>query len=80
MPQNQVQHRPKRLFVRTPRFFKLGDNHPDTALAQIGMIGMVLNFVVAVAVSKMTKSPPVEIRKLVDSIRVPRGAGDAHAH
>jgi cation/acetate symporter len=46
----------------------------------IGVVGMVLNFVVAVAVSKMTKSPPVEIRKLVDSIRVPRGAGDAHAH
>ena len=46
----------------------------------IGVVGMVLNFVVAIAVSKMTASPPVEIRKLVDSIRVPRGAGDAHAH
>ena len=46
----------------------------------IGVVGMVLNFGVAIAVSKMTASPPVEIRKLVDSIRVPRGAGDAHAH
>ncbi|MCA0909856.1 sodium:solute symporter family protein [Qipengyuania gaetbuli] len=46
----------------------------------IGVVGMVLNFAVAIAVSKMTASPPVEIRKLVDSIRVPRGAGDAHAH
>ena len=34
---------------------------------------------IAIAVSKMTASPPVEIRKLVDSIRVPRGAGDARA-
>ena len=46
----------------------------------IGVVGMVLNFGVAIAVSRMTASPPVEIRKLVDSIRVPRGAGDAHAH
>ncbi|UYH54934.1 cation acetate symporter [Qipengyuania sp. SS22] len=46
----------------------------------IGVVGMVLNFVIAIVVSRMTASPPVEIRKLVDSIRVPRGAGDAHAH
>ena len=46
----------------------------------IGVIGMLLNFAVAIAVSRMTASPPIEIRKLVDSIRVPRGAGDAHAH
>ena len=46
----------------------------------IGVIGMLINFAVAIAVSKMTASPPVEIRKLVDSIRVPRGAGDAHVH
>ena len=46
----------------------------------IGVVGMVLNFAIAIAVSKVTASPPVEIRKLVDSIRVPRGAGDAHAH
>ena len=46
----------------------------------IGVIGMVLNFAVAIVVSRLTASPPIEIRKLVDSIRVPRGAGDAHAH
>ena len=46
----------------------------------IGVVGMVLNFVVAIAVSKMTASPPVEVRKLVDSIRVPRGAASAHVH
>lgn len=46
----------------------------------IGVVGMVINFAIAIAVSKMTKSPPVEIRKLVDSIRVPRGAGEAHVH
>ena len=46
----------------------------------IGVIGMLINFGVAIAVASVTKSTPVEIRKLVDSIRVPRGAGDAHAH
>ncbi|MEO1046579.1 MAG: sodium:solute symporter family protein [Pseudomonadota bacterium] len=46
----------------------------------IGVIGMLVNFAIAIAVSRMTDSPPLEVRKLIDSIRVPRGAGDAHAH
>ena len=46
----------------------------------IGVIGMLINFGVAIAVASVTKSTPADIRKLVDSIRVPRGAGDAHAH
>ncbi len=46
----------------------------------IGVIGMLINFGVAIAVASMTAGTPVEIRKLVDSIRVPRGAGEAHAH
>ncbi|MHA7819125.1 MAG: sodium:solute symporter family protein [Erythrobacter sp.] len=46
----------------------------------IGVVGMVINFAVAIGVASMTARTPVEIRKLVDSIRVPRGAGEAHAH
>ena len=46
----------------------------------IGVIGMLINFGVAMAVASVTAKTPAEIRKLVDSIRVPRGAGDAHAH
>ncbi len=46
----------------------------------IGVIGMLINFGIAIAVASMTGKTPVEIRKLVDSIRVPRGAGEAHAH
>ena len=38
----------------------------------IGVIGMVLNFAVAIAVAKFTKAPPKEISWLVDKIRVPR--------
>lgn len=38
----------------------------------IGAIGMVLNFVVAITVAKFTATPPPQIAKLVDNIRVPR--------
>ncbi|MEM8696135.1 MAG: sodium:solute symporter family protein [Pseudomonadota bacterium] len=46
----------------------------------IGVIGMLLNFAVALVVSRMTASPPIEVRRLIDSIRVPRGAGTASTH
>ena len=46
----------------------------------IGTVGMVLNFIVAWAVSRMTPPPPEHIQHLVEDIRVPRGAGEAVAH
>jgi cation/acetate symporter len=45
-----------------------------------GAIGALVNFGVAYLVSSMSKEPPVEIQDLVESIRVPRGAGAAQAH
>jgi cation/acetate symporter len=44
----------------------------------IGSVGMVINFVVAIAVSAVTKPPPQEIQDLIENIRVPKGAGEAH--
>ncbi len=44
----------------------------------IGTLGMVINFAVALAVSRITPSPPAEVGELVERIRVPRGAGPAH--
>ena len=38
----------------------------------IGTLGMILNFVVAIVVSKVTAPPPAEIQHLVESIRVPK--------
>jgi len=38
----------------------------------IGSLGMILNFVVAIVVSKMTGEPPKEIQDLVESIRIPK--------
>ncbi|MCY4205663.1 MAG: cation acetate symporter [Bacteroidetes bacterium] len=37
----------------------------------IGAIGMILNFIVAITVSRFTPPPPASIRALVDRIRVP---------
>jgi cation/acetate symporter len=38
----------------------------------IGSIGMLINFVVAIIISNVTKAPPQEIQDLVESIRVPK--------
>ena len=44
----------------------------------IGTVGMLLNFAVAWTVSRLTPPPPASIRRMVDLIRIPRGAGVAH--
>jgi len=46
----------------------------------IGTLGMVLHFVVAYFVSRATPPPPQEIQELVESIRLPSGAGAAIDH
>ncbi|MDP1696398.1 MAG: sodium:solute symporter family protein [Xanthomonadaceae bacterium] len=43
----------------------------------IGSIGMLINFVLTLAVSRVTAPPPEHIQHLVENIRVPRGAGAA---
>ena len=42
-----------------------------------GSIGAIINFAVAYLVSSVTEEPPQEIQDLVESIRVPKGAGAA---
>ena len=69
-------------------YFKLWD--PSANIAEnwflgispegIGVIGMVINFAVALTVMKLTPPPPAEIGELVEVIRTPGGAGAAHAH
>jgi cation/acetate symporter len=43
-----------------------------------GTIGMLLNFAVAIPVALLTAPPSREVQDLVESIRVPIGAGQAH--
>jgi cation/acetate symporter len=45
-----------------------------------GPIGALLNFGAAYLVSSMTAEPPQEIQDLVESVRIPRGAGAATGH
>ena len=45
-----------------------------------GAVGALVNFVVAFTVSAMTKPIPQEISELVESVRIPRGAGAAQDH
>ena len=45
-----------------------------------GAIGALVNFVVAYVVAGMTEETPQEIKDLVESVRVPRGAGAAQDH
>jgi cation/acetate symporter len=45
-----------------------------------GAVGAAVNFAVAYIVAGMTKETPQEIKDLVESVRVPRGAGAAQDH
>ena len=46
----------------------------------IGTIGTLLHLIVALVVSRMTPEPPAHIQELVENIRIPSGAGEAHDH
>ncbi|MBS7457093.1 sodium:solute symporter family protein [Coralloluteibacterium stylophorae] len=61
------------------------ENTPDNWLFGIappsfGAVGAVLNFVAAYITMKLTRPVPEHVRGLVESIRVPRGAGVATGH
>lgn len=77
------------IFVYKGWFFIPGTNNlPDTAAnyvfgispLSIGSVGAMLNFIVAYVVSSATEEPPVAVQELVESIRVPKGAGAATHH
>lgn len=45
-----------------------------------GVVGALVNFAVALVVSKVTAEPPERIQDLVEDIRVPMGSDVAHVH
>lgn len=45
-----------------------------------GSVGAVVNFAVAIVVSRLYAEPPKEVQDMVEDIRVPSGAGAAHDH
>ncbi|GAB6263882.1 cation acetate symporter [Photobacterium sp. CCB-ST2H9] len=46
----------------------------------IGTLGMCVNFAVSIVVNKFTAEVPDDVQELVESIRYPKGAGEAHSH
>ncbi len=45
-----------------------------------GAVGALINFIVAYLVSNATEEVPADVQELVESIRIPRGAGSAVDH
>ena len=45
-----------------------------------GTIAMIVNIIVSVVVSRMTAPPPENVQEMVESIRIPSGAGEAGSH
>ncbi|MEO0894973.1 MAG: sodium:solute symporter family protein [Bacteroidota bacterium] len=46
----------------------------------IGTVGMFVNLIVTLVVSRLTPAPSAEIQQIVEDIRIPRGAGEAQVH
>jgi cation/acetate symporter len=46
----------------------------------IGTVGMLINFAVTIGVSLATAPPPAAVQEMVESVRIPRGAGAAIDH
>ncbi|EKE45413.1 hypothetical protein OCGS_0503 [Oceaniovalibus guishaninsula JLT2003] len=77
------------IFLHKGWFFIPGTNQFEDTLTgsllgiqstAIGAVGAILNFIVAFIVARSTSPTPEHIKELVESVRVPRGAGAATAH
>ena len=45
-----------------------------------GTVAMLVNVVVSIIVSRATPAPPEKVQEIVESIRIPSGAGEATSH
>lgn len=45
-----------------------------------GTVAMILNFIVSIIVCHVTSEPPGDVQEIVENIRIPSGAGEAHVH
>ncbi len=68
------------IFQCTPAFYGMEPWLFGIKSTGIGTIGMLINFAVTIGVSLVTPPPPQEIQDLVESVRIPRGAGEAVDH
>ncbi len=45
-----------------------------------GVVAMVINFILALTISRLTPPPPRDVQEIVENIRIPGGAGKASPH
>jgi cation/acetate symporter len=43
----------------------------------IGTLGMLINFIISIVISRFTPAPPADVQEMVENIRIPKGAGEA---
>ncbi|MCC5453035.1 cation acetate symporter [Rheinheimera sp. UJ51] len=67
-------------FANTPDNWLFGGTGYGISPLSFGAVGAMINFTVAFVVSSMTEAPPQRIQDLVESVRSPRGAGQAIDH
>ncbi len=67
-------------FANIPANWLFGSTGYGISPLSFGAVGAMINFAVAFAVSSLTAPPPVRIQELVESVRFPRGAGQAVDH
>ena len=66
-------------------YFSLYVDNPDgwwfgISPEGIGTLGMIANIVVSLIVCHFTPPPPAAVQRIVENIRIPRGAGEAQDH
>jgi cation/acetate symporter len=70
------------MFIASTAF--LGDMSPNWFLGiepnAFGVVGAIVNFTVAILVSRVTAAPPAKVQELVEHIRIPAGVSAAHDH
>ena len=68
------------IYIIQIKFFAVKPWFLGISAEGIGTVGMLLNFALTLIVSQFTSPPPQDVQEMVESIRYPRGAGEAAAH
>jgi cation/acetate symporter len=68
------------MYIIQVRFMGSSQWFLDISPEGIGTVGMLINMIVTIVVSKLTAAPPAEIQEMVEGVRIPRGAGIAVDH
>jgi len=63
------------IYIIQTKYLGIGPWFMGISPEGIGFVGMILNFIVTIVVSSITAPPPQDVQDIVESIRLPRGAG-----